>query len=100
VLPGCVRPNAILDGERLPVDVFSLPFHVAGESMRALRMLWHRGQHGRSPVWSGEAEQALIEGQGSRGPESIQSFNGWRGTRPLPPSLIYYPRSGDELLAW
>src|ERR1035437_2253425 len=33
VLPGCSATNAMMLAERLRMDVFSLPFHVAGESI-------------------------------------------------------------------
>jgi diguanylate cyclase (GGDEF)-like protein len=99
VLPGCVPANAILMAERLRGDVFSLPFHVAGESMRLSACFGIAASNGRSPVVVlREAEQALIEAKAA-GPESIQSFNGCADSSAAPVTYLL-PSSGDELLAW
>jgi diguanylate cyclase (GGDEF)-like protein len=99
VLPGCVPANAILMAERLRVDVFSLPFHVAVESMRLSACFGIAASNGRSPVVVlREAEQALIEAKAA-GPESIQSFNGCADSSAAPVTYLL-PSSGDELLAW
>ena len=85
--------------ERLRVDVFSLPFHVAGESMRLSACFGIAASNGRSPVVVlREAEQALIEAKAA-GPESIQSFNGCADSSAAPVTYLL-PSSGDELLAW
>jgi diguanylate cyclase (GGDEF)-like protein len=99
VLPGCIPANAVLMAERLRVDVFSLPFHVAGESIRLSACSGIAASNGRSPVVVlREAEQALIDAKAS-GPESIQCFNGCADSSGAPVTYLL-PSSGDELLAW
>jgi diguanylate cyclase (GGDEF)-like protein len=99
VLPGCVPANAVLMAERLRVDVFSLPFHVAGESIRLSACSGIATSNGRSPVVVlREAEQALIDAKAA-GPESIQCFNGCADSSAAPVTYLL-PSSGDELLAW
>ena len=50
VLPGCSATNAMMLAERLRMDVFSLPFHVAGESIRLSACFGLASSIGRSPV--------------------------------------------------
>ncbi|MGD0734106.1 MAG: diguanylate cyclase [Terracidiphilus sp.] len=99
VLPGCVPANAVLMAERLRVDVFSLPFHLAGESIRLSACFGIAVSNGRSPVVVlREAEQALIDARAA-GPESIQCFNGCSDASGARVTYLL-PSSGDELLAW
>jgi diguanylate cyclase (GGDEF)-like protein len=99
VLPGCGTNNALMLAERLRMDVFSSPFHVAGESIRLSACFGLATSHGRSPVVVlREAEQALLRAR-EAGPESIQCFGDSLRTDP-PPVTFLSPTSGDELLAW
>ncbi|HEV2486337.1 MAG TPA: GGDEF domain-containing protein [Terracidiphilus sp.] len=99
VLPGCSTTNAMMLAERLRMDVFSAPFHVAGESIRLSACFGLASSNGRSPVVVlREAEQALERARGA-GPESIEFFGD--SVRPLPAAVTFLsPTSGDELLAW
>ena len=99
VLPGCSTTNAMMLAERLRMDVFSSPFHVAGESIRLSACFGLAASSGRSPVVVlREAEQALLWAKGA-GPESIEFFGD--SVRALPaPVTFLSPTSGDELLAW
>jgi diguanylate cyclase (GGDEF)-like protein len=99
VLPGCSATNAMMLAERLRMDVFSLPFHVAGESIRLSACFGLASSIGRSPVVVlREAEQALERARAA-GPESIEFFGD--SVRPLPAAVTFLsPTSGDELLAW
>ncbi len=99
VLPGCVTDNALMLAERLRMDVFSVPFHVAGESIRLSACFGIASSHGRSPVVVlREAEQALERARAA-GPESIECFGD--SPRPFPaPVRFLSSTSGDELLAW
>ena len=99
VLPGCSTTNAMMLAERLRMDVFSSPFHVAGESIRLSACFGLATSNGRSPVVVlREAEQALERAR-SAGPESIEFFGD--SLRPLPTAVTFLsPTSGDELLAW
>ncbi len=99
VLPGCSVNNAVMLAERLRMDVFSVPFHVAGESIRLSACFGIASSGGRSPVVVlREAEQALEQAR-SAGPESIECFG--ESLRPVPaPVTFFSPSSGDELLAW
>jgi diguanylate cyclase (GGDEF)-like protein len=98
-LPGCDTANAGILAERLRVEVFSSPFHVAGEAIRLSACFGVASSHGRSPVVVlREAEQALQWAK-AEGPESIQFFGD--SPRPAPaPVTFLSPSSGDELLAW
>jgi diguanylate cyclase (GGDEF)-like protein len=99
VLPGCGTNNALMLAERLRMDVFSSPFHVAGESIRLSACFGLATSHGRSPVVVlREAEQALQRAR-EAGPESIQCFAESLRADP-PPVTFLSPTSGDELLAW
>lgn len=98
-LPSCSPANAMALAERLRVEVFSVPFHVAGEAIRLSACFGITASRGRSPVVVMlEAEQAL-EWAKAAGPESIQCFG-------APPQSVSAPvtffssTSGDELLAW
>jgi diguanylate cyclase (GGDEF)-like protein len=99
VLPGCSTVNAVMLAERLRLDVFSMPFRVAGESIRLSACVGIATSHGRSPVVVlREAEQALLVAKAT-GPESIQCS----GDFPEPcaaPVAFLSSTSGDELLAW
>jgi len=98
-LPGCTAANAILLAERLRLDVFCSPFHVAGESIRLSACFGVAVSHGRSPVVVlREAEQALNEAKAA-GPESVQSFSDSLHAAAAPVTFLS-PSSGDELLAW
>jgi two-component system, cell cycle response regulator len=99
VLPGCETSNALTLAERLRMEVFSLPFHIGGESIRLSACFGLASSLGRSPVVVlREAEQALGLARQS-GPESIQRFAD--SLRPSPsPVTFLSPSSGDELLAW
>jgi GGDEF domain-containing protein len=85
--------------ERLRVEVFATPFHVAGEAIRLSACFGIAVSHGRSPVVVlREAEKAL-EWAKAAGPESIQCFG--NAPQPLPsPVMFLSATSGDELLAW
>ncbi|HEY1901183.1 MAG TPA: diguanylate cyclase [Terracidiphilus sp.] len=98
-LPGCSTVNAVMLAERIRMDVFSVPFRVAGESIRLSACFGIASSQGRSPVVVlREAEQALQRARAA-GPESIQCF----GDNPHPsdaPVTFLSSSSGDGLLAW
>jgi diguanylate cyclase (GGDEF)-like protein len=98
-LPGCSTVNAVMLAERIRMDVFSVPFCVAGESIRLSACFGIAASQGRSPVVVlREAEQALQWAR-TAGPESIQCF----GDNPHPsdaPVTFLSSSSGDGLLAW
>ena len=98
-LPSCAPANAMTLTERLRAEVFSTPFHVAGETVRLSACFGLAISHGRSPVVVlREAEKAL-EWAKAAGPESIQCFGS--PPQPLPsPVTFLSATSGDELLAW
>ncbi len=96
-LPGCGSASAAMLAERFRLEVFSLPFHVIGESVRLSACFGIASSQGRSPVVVlREAEQALQTAKTS-GPESIQFFG--EPAQPIPaPVAFLSPTSGDELL--
>ncbi|MGB8028856.1 MAG: diguanylate cyclase [Terracidiphilus sp.] len=98
-LPACSIASAMILAERLRVDVFSVPFRIAGDAIRLSACFGIANSRGRSPVVVlREAEKAL-EWAKAAGPESIQCF----GCPPEPaPSPVKFlsASSGDELLAW
>jgi diguanylate cyclase (GGDEF)-like protein len=97
-LPACATANAMALTERLRVEVFATPFHVAGESIRLSACFGLAASNGRSPVVVlREAEEALGWAKAA-GPETIQCF----GSPPNPalPVTFFSSTSGDELLAW
>jgi diguanylate cyclase (GGDEF)-like protein len=98
-LPGCGFANAVMLAERLRLEVFSTPFHVACESIRLSACFGISSSQGRSPVIVlREAEEALVRAK-HEGPETIQCFG--ESTRPTAaPVTFLSPTSGDELLAW
>jgi two-component system, cell cycle response regulator len=98
-LPACSPASAMILAERLRVDVFSVPFRVAGEAIRLSACFGIANSRGRSPVVVlREAEKAL-EWAKAAGPESIQCFG--RPPEPTPsPVKFLSASSGDELLAW
>jgi diguanylate cyclase (GGDEF)-like protein len=98
-LPSCAPANAMTLTERLRVEVFSTPFHVAGEAIRLSACFGIAVSHGRSPVVVlREAEKAL-EWAKAAGPESIQCFGS--PSQPLPsPVTFLSATSGEELLGW
>ena len=99
VLPGCDNANAVLLAERLRADVFSMPFHVAGEAIRLSACFGIASSEGRAPVVVlREAEQALQKAKDA-GPESIHYFSNGAPTLAGPVAFLS-PSSGDELLAW
>jgi diguanylate cyclase (GGDEF)-like protein len=98
-MPGCSTVNAVMLAERLRLDVFCSPFHVAGESVRLSACFGIASSQGRSPmVVLREAEQALQWAK-SAGPESIQCFGDCSPSIAAPVAFLS-PSSGDELLAW
>jgi diguanylate cyclase (GGDEF)-like protein len=98
-LPCCTPANAIALTERLRVEVFSSPFHVASEAIRLSACFGIAASRGRSPVVVlREAEKAL-EWAKAAGPESIQCFGSPPQPAPSPVSFLS-STSGDELLAW
>jgi two-component system, cell cycle response regulator len=98
-LPGCGIANAVLLAERLRMDVFSVPFQAAGESIRLSACFGIASSQGRSPVVVlREAEEALIRAK-AEGPEAIQCFEGCLRAAPAPVTYLS-PSSGEELIAW
>lgn len=99
VLPGCAINNALMLAERLRMDVFSVPFHVGGETIRLSACFGLAVSNGRSPVVVlREAEVALAMARDA-GPERIECFGD--SLRPSPaPVTFLSPASGDELIAW
>jgi diguanylate cyclase (GGDEF)-like protein len=98
ILPGCGMAAAMALAERLHLEVFSTPFHVAGEAIRLSACFGIASSEGRSPVVVlREAEQALERAK-SAGPESIQCFSGTSAY--AAPVAFLSPSAGDELLAW
>jgi len=99
VLPGCAVNDAMMLAERLRMDVFSTPFHVAGKSIRLSACFGVAASNGRSPVVVlREAEQALLRARAA-GPESLECF-GESEQELAEPVGFLAPTSGDELLAW
>lgn len=98
-LPACSPASAMILAERLRVDVFSVPFRVAGEAIRLSACFGIANSRGRSPVVVlREAEKAL-EWAKAAGPESIQCFGCSQEPAPSPVKFLS-ASSGDELLAW
>ncbi len=98
-LPACSPASAMILAERLRVDVFALPFRVAGEAVRLSACFGIANSRGRSPVVVlREAERAL-EWAKAAGPESIQCFGCPPEAAPSPVRFLS-ASSGDELLAW
>ncbi len=99
VLPGCAIGSAISLAERMRMEVFATPYHVAGESIRLSACFGIASSEGRSPVIVlRETEQALQIAK-ETGPESIQCWGSSEKTLPGPVAFLS-PSSGDELLAW
>jgi two-component system, cell cycle response regulator len=98
-LPGCGIANAVLLAERLRLEVFSVPYHVAGEPIRLSACFGIACSLGRSPVVVlREAEEALLRAK-TFGPEAIQCSDGCLQPPPAPVTFLF-PTSGDELIAW
>lgn len=98
ILPGCTTVDAVLLAERLRMEVYSSPFHVAGEVIRMSACFGISSSEGRSPVVVlREAELSLQQAK-EDGPETIQCFGSCARTKP--PVAFLSPSSGDELLAW
>lgn len=98
-LPGCSPVNAVLLAERMRLDVFSMPFHVGGKSIRLSACFGVAASHGRSPVIVfREAEQALRLAK-EVGPESIKCAGNCPESKSAPVGFLS-PTSGDDLLAW
>ncbi len=98
-LPACSPASAMILAERLRVEVFSVPFRVAGEAIRLSACFGIANSRGRSPVVVlREAEKAL-EWAKAAGPESIQCFGCTQEPAPSPVKFLS-ASSGDELLAW
>lgn len=99
VLPGCTMDNAVMLAERLRMDVFSVPFHVAGESIRLSACYGLAVSNGRSPVVVlREAEEAVKRAK-EAGPETIECCGEEQSSFPAPVRFLS-PSSGDELVAW
>ncbi len=99
VLPGCGTADAVMLAERLRMDVFAAPFHVAGECIRLSACFGIASSEGRSPVVVlREAEQALQQAK-EAGPESIECFGNCLHPKAAPVAFLS-PSSGDEFLAW
>jgi diguanylate cyclase (GGDEF)-like protein len=98
-LPACSSASAMILAERLRVDVFAVPFRVAGEAIRLSACFGIANSRGRSPVVVlREAEKAL-EWAKAAGPESIQCF-GCPPQADASPVTFLSATSGDELMAW
>jgi diguanylate cyclase (GGDEF)-like protein len=98
-LPACGSANAMALTERLRVDVFASPFHVASESIRLSACFGIAASNGRSPVVVlREAEKALDWAKAA-GPETIQCFGSAPEHSPSPVTF-FSSTSGDDLLAW
>ncbi|HVN94682.1 MAG TPA: diguanylate cyclase [Terracidiphilus sp.] len=98
-LPACSPASAMVLGERLRVDVFAVPFRVAGEAIRLSACFGIANSRSRSPVVVlREAERAL-EWAKAAGPESIQCFGSQQEPAPSPVRFLS-DSSGDDLLAW
>ncbi len=98
-LPSCSVENAVLLAERLRLDVFSVPFHVADAAIRLSACFGIAASRGRSPlVVLREAEEALRQAK-TTGPESIQIFGASARVNPAPVTLF---SSGfrDETGTW
>jgi two-component system, cell cycle response regulator len=94
-LPSCGVENAVLLAERLRIDVFSVPFHVASASIRLSACFGIASSQGRSPlVVLREAAGALQQAQAA-GPESIQIFGGGEIVAHTPVTL-FSPDINDE----
>jgi diguanylate cyclase (GGDEF)-like protein len=98
-MPGCSTVNAVMLCERLRLEVFCAPFHVAGDSIRLSACFGIASSQGRAPVVVlREAEQALQWAKAA-GPESIQCAGDCPQSTAAPVAFLS-PSSGDELLAW
>jgi diguanylate cyclase (GGDEF)-like protein len=98
-MPGCSTVNAVMLAERVRLEVFCPPFHVAGESLRLSACFGIASSQGRAPVIVlREAEQALQWAKAA-GPESIQCAGDCPQSAAAPVAFLS-PSSGDELLAW
>ena len=98
-LPGCTINNAVMLAERLRLEVFSAPFHLAGEAVRLSACFGIASSQGHSPVVVlRQAEQALARAK-TAGPESIQCFGNSPQPTPAPVTFLS-STSTDELLAW
>lgn len=98
-LPACSMASAMVLSERLRIDVFSTPFHVAGETVRLSASFGIANSRGRSPVVVlREAERAL-EWAKAAGPESIQCFGSQPDDAGSPVKFLS-TASGEDLLAW
>lgn len=99
VLPGCDRASAVMLAERLRKDVFSMPFHMAGASIRLSACFGIASSEGRSPVVVlREAESALRQAQ-EIGPESIQCCGSSPKTLAGPVGFLS-PDDTPDLLRW
>ncbi len=99
ILPGCGTADAMMLAERLSTDVFSEPFHVAGDSVRLSACFGIASSEGRSPVVVLRDAEKALEKAKEAGPEAIQCSSG------CPPddlsTVAFLSRgSDDDLLAW
>jgi diguanylate cyclase (GGDEF)-like protein len=98
-LPGCSAVNAVMLAERIRTEVFAVPYHVGGDSIRLSACFGIASSMGRSPVVVlREAEQALQWAR-TAGPESIQCYGDCPHPASSPVSYLS-ASSGDELMAW
>ena len=98
-LPGCSVVNAVLLAERIRMEVFSAPFHVAGHAVRLSACFGVAASSGRSPVIVlREAEEALRQAK-EEGPETIRCAGSDVETLARPVTFLS-PTSGEDLLAW
>ena len=98
-LPACSPASAMILAERLRVDVFAVPFKVAGEAVRLSACFGIAASRGRSPVVVLRETEKALEWAKASGPESIQCFGG-QAQPASPPVAFFSESSGDELLAW
>jgi GGDEF domain-containing protein len=85
--------------ERLRLDVFSMPFRVAGESIRLSACVGIATSHGRSPVVVLREAELALQWARAEGPETIECFGESQRLAHAPVTFLS-PTSGDELLAW
>jgi len=98
-LPCCTPANALAMTERLRVEVFSSPYHVAREAVLLSACFGIAASRGRSPVVVLREAEMALEWAKAAGPESIQCFGGSPQTAPPPVSFLS-SNSSDDLLAW
>jgi two-component system cell cycle response regulator len=96
-LPGCSSENAVMLAQRVRLEVFSLPFHVAGRAVRLSACFGISESQGRSPVVVLREAEQVLQFAKSAGPESIQCAGECRQSETAPVAFLS-PTSGDDLL--